>query len=704
MRFNFKTISMFMAGAALFMTSCSQDDSLNGGGVTPPEGTGIGYMAFSISTDLTRAADSEFAGDQNGTPAFPEVGDEIFSDGQPNEYAICPNTQANLAIFFTGNQVFGASYLTPFEKGNDKGHPSHDGYPEQFYTYVTRWINTDNKKPDKVLVLLNVDPDKLKEIETQAKQWAQDETSDALHQIYVKTAATEKFGVYTFSGEDYFTMTNSSYVVDSDLALGAAIDGKVYETPEQALENRVVVYVERTLSKFELTFNVDGKNTPLTSQDLKGILITPSNKENTSIAKINYVKEYTGKEDNLDFPDYTPVDWDIYIGNWGINGVERENYYFKHVNPEAEYFGKEVAWNVPGLHRSYWAESQNYLVGVNPLYPTQYRPTLNEAGGNDREKPNWGIDNYETMSDGKTSKDQTVLTYYSFNQFKKRGTYKYAPERTYGSAAGLVGYGPYRYASNYLVCAQLVLKKDAEGHDIDDPETTEGLYLKNVGDKWAAYNFYFADEASYIRYAYHRMVSQFADGRQHVLVNGANGNKTYQTNSDKAQLYIDDALENPLKVADAAKYFATVPAMEIHGDGKRMLALREGAELWYKNQNGDPVKLTADDINVIAFNLAESAKHFTNGMMYYSIPVQHNFGLSKGSTTTVEKKGEYKLGQFGTVRNHWYVLNINTIGNVGTPVDNPNQPIIPDPEDIYNIALEIVVLPWHKIDNGSVDL
>ena len=62
------------------------------------------------------------------------------------------------------------------------------------------------------------------------------------------------------------------------------------------------------------------------------------------------------------------------------------------------------------------------------------------------------------------------------------------------------------------------------------------------------------------------------------------------------------------------------------------------------------------------------------------------------------------MGDFGVVRNHWYRLNVRTIANVGIPVDDPDQPIIPDPEDDYYVAFEIVVLPWHIIDMGEIDL
>lgn len=709
MKFNFKTISMMMAGAALAMTSCSSEEPF-GGNQENPQGEGIGYMAFTISTDQTRAGDNEYGGDKdpNNTPNDATIDDEKFSDGQPNEYAICPNTKANLAIFFNEDgSVFSASYLTPFDHKNESTHPNdHDTkYPEQFYTYVTRWNNTNDVKPEKVLVLINVNPNTLYEIETEAKQLANAKDVTALAQILAKTEGTATYGMYNYSGTDYFSMSNSVYLDKNGIACASAIEGKVYDTPEKALENKVTVYVERMLAKFELTFGENGQLR--LSANGKGILLDPSNKDNKEVAKINYVENYSGLEDNLDFPDYTPVGWKIFIGNWGINAVEPTNTYFKKVTTEKNYFGDISGWNNNILHRSYWAESANYK--ETDGFPTQYRPTDYEDGGNTPTNGYFGIDNPNSYlaGNGKTSLDETTLTYYSFNHFTKRGNYKYAPERTYDTEAGFKGFGPYRFASHYLIGAQLILGD--ENKNVDSKAKDNGnIYMDNVKDKWAAYNYYFGNEKSYIRYAYHRMVSQFADGRKHVLKAG-NESQTYQTMGDQAVLYRDEALTKPLAVKDAPAYFITTAAKEFHGDGKVMLALAkdengEYKKLWYKDKDGNAVELNANDIVRIAFNLSESAQHFTEGKMYYAIPVQHNFGMSTRDRVDVKKDGTYLLGQFGTVRNHWYLLNVKTIGSVGTPVDDPDQPIIPDPEDIYNIALEIVVLPWHQINNGDVNL
>ena len=715
MKLSFKTISMLMAGAAFALTSCSSEEPISNGpdGI---EGEGIGYMAFSISTDQTRA-DSEFAGDQdpNSTPAFKGTDDELFSDGQANEYAICPNAKANLAIFFSDDALFGASYLTPFDDKDDTTHQgTHTGYPEQFYTYVTRWNNTNDKMPNQVLVLLNVNPDVLKAIENEAKSSS---SSLKLDDVLKKTEATANYGIYKFNDTEYFSMSNSVYFdekKENKMAATAISSDKVCTTPEKALENKVTVYVERMLSKFELTFG-DSKSVLTSKND---ITIKPQAKVNgsyTDVAKINYVANYSGdeKDGNLDFPTYQRVSWSIFVGNWGINAVERENYYFKQL-ANNDFFGTNGNWNAPTFHRSYWALSKSYsLDGVTGQFPTQYRPTDNEVGGNrtSNSNSNYGIAN--PSSTEQTDPGETTLTYYSFNHFTKRGAYKYAPERTFGAESndpfpGLKGYGPYRFASHYLVLAQLVLGEVEGGkpdQKIENPSTKNGNYLSGVSDKWAAYNFYFGNEASYIRYAYHRMVSQFADGRLHKLTIGKNTTpQEYQTKGDKAVLYKDADLKTPLAVSEAADYFTTTPALEIHGDGKVMLALKDGKTLYYKKADGTKQELTASDITNIAFNLAESAKHFTEGKMYYAIPVQHLFGKTNGKIVEVKKDGTYQVGQFGTVRNHWYTLNVKAIGNVGTPVDNPDQPIIPDPEDIYNIALEIVVLPWHYIDNGSVDL
>lgn len=718
--------SLLAIGAlTLGLASCSNDEPTVGNTPQVGEGEGIGYMSFTITNSndaRSRANDGELTDDNYGPGADITYDGETFNAGDQNEYAIAPNKLANVAIFYDQNGAFyGSSYLSPFNNLDDVDHgathPDQNGntYPETFYTYITRWRNTTDDssyqskdKPRQVLVLLNMHPDCITDIITAA----QGGLTATLEKVGSTTDDHTAYGIYNLAGTQYFSMSNSAYYeADGSLATATKIqDSNICETPEEALKNRVTVYVERMLAKFEVTFGEDNERISST----KDFTFHPFT-TNEEQARVYYVPSYTGEEADLDYPKYdiNGITWDAYVVNWGINAVERENYYFKNVpdlNPNP-FEGENGIWNSANLHRSYWGLSKNYNEYDMDKFPTQFRntqydPELGQLGQNF-----WGTTN-ATSKEIQTNSNETALSYYSFSHFATRAQYKYAPERTYDAAPvntlekGYSGYTPYRYASHILITAQLILNVD--GVDANKNATTRGL--KDLDDKYYAYGFYWADGDSYLRFAYRNLVTTLCDGRSHTSLATVAGERQVLA-SDGATFYIDDE-GTPLEVKDAQDYFELVPAQMVHGDGKNVISLREGKTLYYQDTEGNYQELDKDVITAFVYTYTDAVQHFNKGMMYYAIPVQHLFGLSDGlyQSKKIDLKDikrdtqTYKTGQFGTVRNHWYKLNVKTIGSIGIPVDEPDQPIIPDPEDNYNIALEIVVLPWHVINNGSFDL
>ena len=80
--------------------------------------------------------------------------------------------------------------------------------------------------------------------------------------------------------------------------------------------------------------------------------------------------------------------------------------------------------------------------------------------------------------------------------------------------------------------------------------------------------------------------------------------------------------------------------------------------------------------------------HFAGGRMYYAGSIQHQNGSFDSLQT-----------YYGTVRNHWYRFIVSGINSLGTPVDDPDQPIIPDKyayKDQMTNYTEIV--GWHLKD------
>ncbi|MCM1076723.1 MAG: fimbria major subunit [Bacteroides sp.] len=93
---------------------------------------------------------------------------------------------------------------------------------------------------------------------------------------------------------------------------------------------------------------------------------------------------------------------------------------------------------------------------------------------------------------------------------------------------------------------------------------------------------------------------------------------------------------------------------------------------------------------------------FTQGKMFYSVPVEHLLGENAKENRTIEKEGEY-----GVVRNHWYQLEVNKVMKLGNGVFDPtgNEKLIPTTTTTENYALgaRIKILSW-KIVKQTVDL
>ena len=109
---------------------------------------------------------------------------------------------------------------------------------------------------------------------------------------------------------------------------------------------------------------------------------------------------------------------------------------------------------------------------------------------------------------------------------------------------------------------------------------------------------------------------------------------------------------------------------------------------WYKYENGAPVAIDATVVNA---RLAELDRaRIWNGMSYYTVDIAHLGGASN----------------LGVVRNHSYVITVDGIKGLGTPVYNGDlqvtEPVKPQETKSF-VAARINVLSW-RIVNQNVTL
>ncbi len=132
------------------------------------------------------------------------------------------------------------------------------------------------------------------------------------------------------------------------------------------------------------------------------------------------------------------------------------------------------------------------------------------------------------------------------------------------------------------------------------------------------------------------------------------------------------------------------------GDGIVDVTLKSDQQI-YKLDEGqytlieEPTTIFADD-----------AVGYKDGEMYYNIPIQHLNNDYQYNDNNVLQPQE---ANFGVVRNHHYVVTINKLENVGKGIFDPEEVIIPDPDDheTYYVGANINILSW-KLVQQSVAL
>lgn len=93
---------------------------------------------------------------------------------------------------------------------------------------------------------------------------------------------------------------------------------------------------------------------------------------------------------------------------------------------------------------------------------------------------------------------------------------------------------------------------------------------------------------------------------------------------------------------------------------------------------------------------------FTDGRMYYSIPVPHRVSSLNMTGSSPSWK---TLGNIGAVRNNWYNITVSNITDVGIPVENADQPIVPVMDIHRNyINANVSIYGWHSLKQEDIPL
>lgn len=141
------------------------------------------------------------------------------------------------------------------------------------------------------------------------------------------------------------------------------------------------------------------------------------------------------------------------------------------------------------------------------------------------------------------------------------------------------------------------------------------------------------------------------------------------------------------------------------GDGQVIVQLRDELPTdIYSIDKGTGVATKITDYTnlnetMASFNEGNPAIGYNGGEMYYNIPIEH-------LRNNAADDKEVHEANYGVVRNHHYVVSVNSLTTVGKGIFEPDEVIVPDPDDegdTYYVGADINVLSW-KIVDQNVDL
>lgn len=747
-----------MGTLALFAQGC-KDDTLgdigdgNGGDI----GKGTGYVALHIITDTGSSTTLR----SNWNNDKPENGD--FDPGDEAEYTLAPDEGAHRIFFFNKDGSYHSSsnliknIMSEDVPSDGEGGTGIEANKEKVAgIYVAQVPQiSEGALPATCAVMINGRPSRLDALAITMSTFVPGSDGESnTAEEYLRHRLTDKLttdevlnegpsaAFYTVTNgaiTNYCTMSNSVYVEQNDkesigeeFCFNPLKEQNFFATEEEAKNAKegqiLIVHVERMAAKVEVTYA--SKMMKYNGTDFKD----PISADNPTGVAYPIILS-AGEKDSVLNQGNHKVKWAALMWGWSLNGENMQEYTFKNLDDTknttydgefnheyTEHFDKATKkitasyfdwWNDGPRYRSYWAVDAAYR---NPnIYPTQYRNAKDALAST---RP------YEDVD--KKVQEKCPLYYYSYQDIRMRisgyqrtGTswaqrtqlgnllgsrkYRYCLENTLGQP--LLEGNNYQGASTHAIfIAQLLFNDEIQkvyeqikdiSDDFIDQATSLGV-VNGVSDKYYS-NGYFYNDSTYRQECYNKLYKTLTSGEKTIkdVFGGGSNIEIPILSTDENAITIEgkilksDSFEKDKTIRDL---FKLIKAEVVNGDGEQMFALaHDSYTLKLKSKNGGETTINADQFKSLVYSAIGVAYHYMNGRMYYYVPIRH---LNNDHTP-----GNYKVGDFGVVRNHWYKLEVAELVKPGIPVSDPTQPIIPnvDPEDRY-IGVNIHIIPWHVIN------
>lgn len=486
-----------------------------------------------------------------------------------------------------------------------------------------------------------------------------------------------------------FTMTNSVYYDTTVPANGPVIAATV---PEDALfddeetakkdENtskEITIYVERVVAKVTLTNTADAFTPkPATAAD--------ANDANNHIVIDGYTLSFV------------PV-------AWAVNNLEKETFLIKNFRSQntdgtatteitnldyttandANHMGglQNPSWNyylptqesdldqINNGHRSFWAFSSTYFNGGK-------YPETADIYGNGTDFSLYYLC-YKTIANGQKG---WALKY---NNGFSADECIYTLENTMRPSVIADNMG--RVMSSATIVGYYTLTKN--NTTITDANDKPATFYVSRGN---------GDATKYKIWEAADMLTAFMGKNSVILVNnGTTEAPDYKPATDKNDFEV---------IHPSSDVYGNAPLASRHVTLQLKSTAVASGKYYYVNTNGVTVPITTTNINEANFNLYSSLSNefgmiegFQNGKAYFNVPIKHLWAK------TGNDLGSATLGEYGVVRNHAYNIEITGIQGLGTGVENPEDPIIPNVDKKqYYVRTKIHVQRWRLVPQQSVIL
>ena len=703
----------------------------------------------------------KFDESMSSTRATDTYGDDL-EYGDHNEHMI--GEKGNYIILFKGNDLFDVCELvsmTGHNHNTEDGRPEPDGDNsnkdnsvadniEATYTYSSKFNAEDEEDfPTSCLVVLNGSEKICKKLENFKEELEEKKkiatVADFLNVVWEEDAVNENPRDIGFSDKThrYFTLTNSIYFNEKEelqatKAIPADVVGKTL-----AEAKLLTIYVERMVSKF--SFELPEKNVNTFQLSKKADMIL-----------------FAGKFNTDDSPKLNAREWRIALTGWNMNALETENYIFKKIEKK-NYFSQytDQDWNHPQNYRSHWSEDPHYY---DKKYPWQYRKAIDydlvsyekevikDDNGDITANTNM-LRNYSfnALGLGRPNVHGGIDLDKSFEK-----KIIYTPENTYDVDAVKDKHDSrdeLLAGTHLLVGAEFQIKlNDVDLEAENEREEEKKYFIEQTKDEdgniWGTPRHLFRDRNGFCYLSERECIASLVhdfnqllhsqsymvfthywfwnreneENEKMIAETGGNYSLYYKKNDNTwAKLTAKDILENKDEFPDEDMKMPIATLRR--GDGRRLPwidnLLEEGrlaignnipsggtapsAAIYYPTENDYGTLIpdfnrefrghTNDHINFIKSIFYEwlgAIDHFNQGKMYYSHGVVDNPPIVDG-----------KKRRYGVVRNNWYQFKLNDVTSFGTPVDDLDQPIIPDRNGLKDqINFTIKILDWHTVETG----